>query len=138
MLIQAMHNGEKHRAMKKVMYVVFFSCWPQLNWIKWCVENSFPIVFSKVPREGVILHHNNASSRTTGTTVQHLVKNKIKIIDYSYYSPHLAMCGFWLFFERKKHLRGRKLQSEEEIDIVVVFFYSIRKDSGLNAFKLWK
>ncbi|MEE2373769.1 transposase [Klebsiella pneumoniae] len=140
---------KKQRAMKKVMYAVFFRSTGLVAAIKleeqktvadkWYVEHCLPTVFSKVPRKGILLHHDNASSHTAAITRQYLAENKIKVIEHPPYSPDLPMCDFWLFFELKKHLRGKRFQSEEEIDIAVTsYFDSIPKDSWLNTFKLWK
>ena len=40
------------------------------------------------------------------------------------YSPDLAMRDFWLFFNLKKNLRGRRFHSEEEIDVAINAFFS--------------
>ena len=69
-------------------------------------------------------HHDNASSRTSGLTVEFLKQKQIKVIEHQPYSPDLAMCDFWLFFNLKRNFRGRRFHSEEEIDVAINAFFS--------------
>ena len=86
-----------------------------------------------------MLHHDNASSHTAAITVNFLREHHIKVIEHPAYSPDLAMCDFWLFFNLKKHLRGQRFSSEEEIDIAIrAYFDSIPAEEWRNAFHLWK
>ncbi|GFS62435.1 histone-lysine N-methyltransferase SETMAR [Trichonephila clavipes] len=86
-----------------------------------------------------MLHHDNASSHTAGLTVEFLKQKQIKVIEHPPYSPDLAMCDFWLFFNLKKNLRERRFHSEEEIDVAVnAFFLSIPRNEWFQAFNLWK
>lgn len=140
---------KKQRAMKKVMYAVFFRSTGLVNAIKldgqktvtakWYTEKCLPEVFSRVPHKRIMLHHDNASSHTAALTLQFLAGKNIKVIEHPPYSPDLAMCDFWLFFGLKKNLRGRRFSSEEEIDTAVhAYFEGIPKEDWLGAFKLWK
>lgn len=140
---------KKQRAMKKVMYAVFFRSTGLVKAIKldgqktvtakWYTEKCLPEVFNRVPDRGIMLHHDNASSHTAALTLQFLAEKNIKVIEHPPYSPDLAMCDFWLFFGLKRNFRGRRFSSEEEIDAEVhAYFESIPKEDWLRAFKQWK
>ena len=59
------------------------------------------------------------------------------MIEHPPYSPDLAMCDFWLFFNLKMNLRGRWFHSEEEIDFAINAFFSyISRNKWLEAFNL--
>ncbi len=58
----------------------------------------------------------NASLHTASLTQKFLVDNRVKTVLHPTYSPDLALCQFWLFLQLKRHLRGVKFNSEEEID----------------------
>ena len=60
-----------------------------------------------------MLHHDNASLHTAGLTVEFLKQKLIKVIEHPPYSPDLTMCDFWLFFNLKKNLLGRRFHSGE-------------------------
>jgi len=62
-----------------------------------------------------LLHHDNAPSHTSVRSHQFLAKNKIAVIPYSPYSLHLTPCDFFLFPKLKLKLRGRRLNTIEEI-----------------------
>ena len=55
------------------------------------------------------------------------------MIEHPPYSPNLAMCDFWLFFNLINNLRGRRFHSEEEIDVVInAFFHQFQEMNGLR------
>ena len=86
-----------------------------------------------------MLHRENASSYTAGLTVEFLKQKHIKVIEHSPYSPDLAMCDFWLFFNLKKNLRDHRFHPEEEIDVAInAFFSSILRNKWLETFNLWE
>ena len=62
-----------------------------------------------------LLHHDNALSHTSILTQQLLVKNKMAVIPHPPYSPDLAPCDFFLFLNMKLKLKGRWLDTNEEI-----------------------
>lgn len=140
---------KRQRALKKVMYAVFFRSTGLVKAIKlegqktvtanWYTTKCLPEILQEVNVRGLMLHHDNASSHTAGLTVEFLKQKQIKVIEHPPYSPDLAMCDFWLFFNLKKNLRGRRFHSEEEIDVAInAFFSSIPRNEWLEAFNLWK
>ena len=84
-----------------------------------------------------MLHHDNASSHSARLTLEFLEQKQIKVIEHPPYSPDLAMCVFWLFFNLKMNLRGRRFHSEEEIDPTInALFSSIPRSDWFEAFNL--
>jgi hypothetical protein len=61
------------------------------------------------------LHHVNAPSHTSFLTQQFLVKYKIALIPHPVYSPDSAPCDFFLFPKMKLKLKGRWVDTIEEI-----------------------
>lgn len=140
---------KKLRAMKKVMYAVFFRSTGLVKAIKleeqktvtakWYTTVCLPQVFNSVNIRGLMLHHDNASSHTAHDTLEFLKRWKVKVVKHPPYSPDLAMCDFWLFFNLKKHLRGCRFATEEEIDVAITdYFDSIPENGWCEAFELWK
>ena len=79
----------------------------------------------------------NASSHSARLTLEFLEQKQIKVIENPPYSPDLAMCDFWLFFNLKKNLCGRGFHSEEEIDATInAIFSSIPRNDWFEAFNL--
>ena len=111
---------KKQRAMKKVMYAVFFRSTGLVKAIKlegqktvtatWYTNVCLPEIVELVPNRGLMLHHDNASSHTATQTVQFLHQRGVKTIEHPPYSPDLAMCDFWLFFNLKKKSSWTSLQ----------------------------
>lgn len=131
------------------MYAVFFRSTGLVKAIKlegqktvtanWYTTQCLPEILQEVNVRGLMLHHDNASSHSAKLTVEFLQQKRIKVLEHPPYSPDLAMCDFWLFFNLKKNLRGRRFHSEEEIDMAThAFFSSIPKSDWLEAFNMWK
>ena len=77
--------------------------------------------------------NDNASSHSARLTLEFLAQKQIKVIEHPPYSPDLAMCDFWLFFNLKKNLRGRRFHSEEEIDATInALFHRFQEMTGLR------
>lgn len=140
---------KRQRSMKKVMFAVFFRSTGLVKAIKlehqktvtanWYTTVCLPQILNELQVKGLMLHHDNASSHTAKITVKYLTEKNITVIEHPPYSPDLAMCDFWLFFKLKKHLRGRKFFTEEQIEEEILnFFNSIEKDEWRSAFDLWK
>ncbi|GFV88761.1 uncharacterized protein TNCV_3355131 [Trichonephila clavipes] len=117
---------KSQRAIKKVMYAVFFRSTGFIKAIKlegqkivtanWYTSKCLPEILQKVNFRGLMLHHDSASSHIAGLTAEFLKQKQIKVIEHPSYSPDLAICDFWLFINLKKNIRGRRFHSEEEID----------------------
>ena len=125
---------ESQRSMKKLMYTVFFRSTGLVKAIKlegqktvtanWYITQCLPQILQEVNVRGLMLHHENASSSSARLTLEFLEQKQTKVIEHPPYSPDLAMCDFWLFFNLKKNLRGRRFHSEEEIDATINAFFS--------------
>ena len=140
---------KRQRAMKKVMYAVFFRSTGLVKAIKleeqktviasWYTQHCLPEVLQDLKIKGLMLHHDDACSHTAAITVKFFREHHIKVIEHPTYSTDLSMCDFWLFINLKKHLRGQRFSSEEEIDIAIrAYFYSIPAEEWHNAFHLSK
>ena len=80
-----------------------------------------------------MLHHVNEYSHTVGLTVEFLKRKQIKVIEYLPYLPDLAMHDFWLFFNLKTNLCGRRFHSEEKINVTIKsFFHLFQEINGLR------
>lgn len=139
---------KRKRAVKKVMYAVFFrrtglvkaiNLEGQKTVTAWYIRHCLPEVLRGLRIGGLMLHHDNASPHTAAATLKFLRENNIRLIEHPPYSPDLAMCDFWLFFNLKNNLRGRRFTSEEEIDVTIRdYFNSISANEWRDAFRLWK
>ncbi|GFV05200.1 uncharacterized protein TNCV_224131 [Trichonephila clavipes] len=80
---------KSQRATKKAMYAVFFRSMGLIKAIKleeqstvtanWYTTQCLPEILQEVNVRGVMLHHNSASSHTSGLTqMSFLSKNKLK------------------------------------------------------------
>ncbi len=49
------------------------------------------------------------------SVLEFLEKRNVQTVYHSLYSPHIATCGFWLFLEVKKELRGHHFGSNFEV-----------------------
>ena len=66
--------------------------------------------------EGVILLHDNARPHLKACVVEMLVRWEWEVLSHPPYSPDLSPCDFFLFSAIKEELRGRRFQTEEEIN----------------------
>jgi hypothetical protein len=64
---------------------------------------------------GLPLLHNNARPGIAGTTAKLLNTWHWEILAHPPYSPDLAPPDFHLFLKLKKHLRGLRFQTEEDV-----------------------
>jgi hypothetical protein len=55
-----------------------------------------------------LLHHNNAPLLDVLKLHEFLAKKSITKMDHRPYSPHLALCDFWLFPKLKNALKGQR------------------------------
>ena len=140
---------KRQRALKKVMYAFFFRRMGLVKVIKleeqktitanWYTNKCLPEILQKMNVRGLMLHLENASSHTSGLTVEFLKQKQIKLIEHPPYSPYLIMCDFWLVFNIKKKLCGRRFHSEGDIDVAKnAFSSSIPRNKWFETFNLWK
>ncbi|GFV07645.1 uncharacterized protein TNCV_4941471 [Trichonephila clavipes] len=83
---------KSQRAMKKVMYAVFFRSTVLIKSIKlegqktvtanWYTTKFLPEILQEVNVRELMLHHNNASFHTTGLTAEFLKRKQIKVIEH--------------------------------------------------------
>lgn len=134
---------------KKLMFTVFFRSTGLVKAVahkeqktvtaKSYTEITLPQVLKELNIKGLLLHHDNASSHTAIITKNFIKKNKLKLLEHPPYSPDLAPCDFWLFPKLKRHLRGFKFESEEEIiQEVISFLEAIKREEYFDVFKMWK
>jgi histone-lysine N-methyltransferase SETMAR len=144
--------------VKKIMYAVFFRSTGIVKVVKldkgekvtadWYTNKCLPQVFNAIrenrPKSGIkriILHHDNARPHKAKLTEEFLYQNAVQVMPHPPppYSPDIAPCDFWLFRKLKKHLRGRRFSSEEEIDQAVNgFFNSITPDEWRRVYDKWQ
>ncbi|GFW26939.1 uncharacterized protein TNCV_1377791 [Trichonephila clavipes] len=95
---------KSQRAMKKVMYAVFFRSAGLIKAINlkgqktvtanWYTAKCLPKILQEVNVRGLKLPHDNVSSHTAGLIAEFLKQKQIKVIEHPPYSPDLAMCDF--------------------------------------------
>jgi transposase len=64
---------------------------------------------------GVLLLHDNARPHSAAPTVNLLYSWGWEIVPHPAYSPDLAPSDFHLFQKMKKHLRGQRFHSNEDV-----------------------
>ena len=89
----------------------------------WYTESCLPKVIEAIHVQrpgtglsGTFLHHDNASSNTSKMTRQFVEESGLQLLPHPPYSPDLAPCDFWLFPRIKKHLKGKKFDSNSEVE----------------------
>ena len=101
--------------------------------VVWNTTKCLPEILQEVNVKGLMFHRKKASSHLARSTIEFLKQKQIKVIEHPPYSPNLAMCDFWLFFNLINNLRGRRFHSEEEIDVVInAFFHQFQEMNGLR------
>lgn len=142
--------------VKKIMYAVFFRSTGIVKVIKlgkgeritkeWYTNICLPRVFAAISEsrpkcgvKGIILHHDNARPHKASLTTEYLNSMGVELLQHPPYSPDLSPCDFWLFKNLKKHLRGRKFVTEEELDTAVFsFFDSIPSEDWRKVYRKWQ
>jgi transposase len=61
------------------------------------------------------LLHGNALSHKAAIVREYLKQEKVVRLPHPPYSPDLAPCDFFLFTRLKKHLAGRKYQTQKHL-----------------------
>ena len=65
--------------------------------------------------EGMILLHDNARPHVSRVTQSVLAKFKWEQFEHPPYSPDMSPCDFHLFGPLKKHLKGKRFHSDDEL-----------------------
>ncbi|GFV14565.1 histone-lysine N-methyltransferase SETMAR [Trichonephila clavipes] len=63
--------------------------------------------------EGVVLLHDNARPHVSRVTQMELDKFKWETLDHPPYSPDMSPCDFHVFDLLKKHLKGKRFNSDD-------------------------
>jgi len=80
--------------------------------------------------KGVRLLHDNARPHLARNTKALLDKFGWDILPHPLYSPDLALSDYHLFTNLKKHVGGKKLNSDEEVKTVVMEYLEKEIDGG--------
>jgi histone-lysine N-methyltransferase SETMAR len=102
----------------------------------------FAAISERRPKSGVkriLLHHDNARPHKALLTSEYLDQMGIEVMPHPPYSPDIAPCDFWLFKKLKKHLRGKKFSSAEELEQTVLgFFDTISSQEWREVYNKWQ
>ncbi|UYV79057.1 hypothetical protein LAZ67_17000951 [Cordylochernes scorpioides] len=83
-------------------------------------------------RLGVLFLHDNARPHTSCKTVSTIIKLGFEVLEHPAYSPDLALSDYFLFGLLKKELKGKRFDSDEDVQKVVQdYFHTLPK----NAYK---
>ncbi len=83
----------------------------------------------------VWFHQDNARPHVAHKTITTLAESRINLLEHPPYSPDLAPCDFFLFPKLKAHLRGRRFDSVDELQIEIkACLRSIPTEQFQNAF----
>ena len=112
---------------------------------KWYVEECLPKVFENLlngrPEAELrrfFLHHDNAPAHTARNTIDFIGRSGINLIEPPPYSPDLAPCDFWLFSKIKDPLRGKLLETREELtEAVNDQLHQIKNEDFKLCFQNW-
>ena len=85
---------------------------------------------------GVLYLHDNAPAHTSRTATAAIRQAGFQVLDHPPYSPDLAPSDFHLFPNLKKHLRGTRYESNQEvIQVVEDWFQRQSEDFWSEAFE---
>ena len=99
----------KWRQAKKSREVRFVSWW--LRVLRRAIKPKRPGILSG----GIILLHDNARPHTANLVRDNLQRFGWETLQHPPYSPDLSPCGFHIFGDLKKDIRGRRFHSDEEV-----------------------
>lgn len=69
-----------------------------------------------IGQRGIHLHMDNAPAHTALATNAFLDEHGLKTLPHPPYSPDLSPCDFWLFPVLKEKLRGRRFETDNELE----------------------
>jgi [histone H3]-lysine36 N-dimethyltransferase SETMAR len=85
-----------------------------------------------------VLHHDNARPHTGHVTTSFLQNQNIQLLAQPPYSPDLAPCDFWLFYEMKKALKGKRFQTSQEAQTACQGFINhLPEEEFQKTFRKW-
>ncbi|UYV73049.1 K02A2.6-like [Cordylochernes scorpioides] len=73
--------------------------------------------------KGVLFLHDNARPHTSCKTVSTIIKLGFEVLEHPAYSPDLAPSDYFLFGLLKKELKGKRFDSNEDVQKVVQDFF---------------
>ncbi|UYV65859.1 BCHE [Cordylochernes scorpioides] len=74
--------------------------------------------------KGVLFLHGNARPHTSCKTVSTIIKLGFEVLEHPAYSPDLAPSDYFLFGLLKKELKGKRFDSDEDVQKVVQYFFT--------------
>ncbi|UYV69388.1 hypothetical protein LAZ67_6003414 [Cordylochernes scorpioides] len=80
--------------------------------------------------KGVLFLHDNARPHTSCKTVSTIIKSGFEVLEHPAYSPDLAPSDYFLFGLIKKELKGKRFDSDEDVQKVVQdIFHTLPKSA---------
>ncbi|UYV65437.1 hypothetical protein LAZ67_3004385 [Cordylochernes scorpioides] len=80
--------------------------------------------------KGVLFLHDDARPHTSCKTVSTIIKLGFEVLEHPAYSPDLASSDYFLFGLLKKELKGKRFDSDEDVQKVVQdFFHPLPKSA---------
>ena len=84
-------------------------------------------------------HHDNAPAHVSVLIRSYLAKHQTSVASHPPYSPDLAQADFFLFPKLKTTLKGRSIQTIEEIqENAITELRAITESAFQEAFEQWK
>ncbi|UYV77143.1 hypothetical protein LAZ67_14003433 [Cordylochernes scorpioides] len=80
--------------------------------------------------KGVLFLHDNARPHTSCKTVSTIIKLGSEVLEHPAYSPDLAPSDYFLFGLLKKELKGKRFDSDEDVQKVVQDFFHTFPESA--------
>ena len=129
-------KARRSRSQGKRMFAAFFDSQGVIANIKlegqatvtarWYIKICLPEVIESIKRRrprsglrGLKLHHDNAPAHAAILTREFLHEKSLPTLPHPPYSPDLSPCDFWLLPKLKEQLKGRRFNSDEEIEEAV-------------------
>ena len=93
--------------------------------------------------KGVLLHQDNAPAHKSLVAMSAVHDCSLELIDYPPYSPDLAPSDYFLFPDLKKHLAGKRYESDDDVISTVEDFFEGQEENfyatGIRALQhRWK
>ncbi|UYV74030.1 hypothetical protein LAZ67_11001881 [Cordylochernes scorpioides] len=85
--------------------------------------------------EGVFFLHDNARPHTSCKTVSTIIKLGFEVLEHPAYSPDLAPSDYFLFGLLKIELKGKRFDSDEDVQKVVQDFFQWCQNDGDDVYR---